>query len=299
MNIVVYGAGAIGSLFGAILSKKNNVVLIGRKAHIETINKKGLKITGKTNLNIKIQAFENIKKLNFFPDLIIISVKAFDTEKAVKQILPLVQKNTYVMSLQNGLGNLEIIQKYLDKSKILACITTHGVIFSKSGEIIHSGIGKTVIGSVQSNPELKEFVKLFNDVGIKTKISKDVIKEIWIKAIINSSINPLTTFFECKNGYLIKNPILKNLVEKICSESTDIANSEGFKLSKKEMLKKTFVTIEDTKDNYSSMLQSYQKGKKTEINSINGFIFKLNKNNNIFPYLNKLLFNMVKVMSEK
>ena len=86
MNIVIMGAGAIGSLFGAFLSKKNDVVLIGRSSHVNAINKNGLTIKGKTQFNVKIRAVDSADKIPFSPDLIIITVKSYDTETAIKEI---------------------------------------------------------------------------------------------------------------------------------------------------------------------------------------------------------------------
>ena len=294
MNIVVYGAGAIGSLFGAILSKNNNVVLIGRKAHVETINKNGLIVEGKTNIKKKVLSFENIKNVSP-PDLMIISVKSYDTEKTMIQAKKLIRKKTVVMSLQNGLDNIEKIEKYVSRDRIAVCITTHGAIFSKPGVIIHTGFGKTIIGNPngEDTNKLLDIVKIFNEAGVETTVSDDIICEMWIKGIINSSINPLTTIFNCKNGYLLENPILEKLVEKICKESTHIAYSYGLDLDYNEMIMKTKKVIYDTNENFSSMLQSYKKGKKTEIDNINGVILKIGKKNDLNVFLNDFLIHLI------
>ena len=140
---------------------------------------------------------------------------------------------------------------------------------------------------------IKNIVDLFNNSGIITKYSNDIEKEIWIKAIINSSINPLTTIFKCKNGYLLKNPILFNTVKFICYESVIIANSEGVNINPDDIFNKTKKVINDTYDNYSSMLQSYKKYKKTEINSINGILIERGKKRNIDTTLNEILALLV------
>lgn len=298
MDIAIIGAGAIGSLFGALLSKNNNIELVGRKAHVWMINKNGLNIHGKTKLKIKINAFENVNKISFMPDLLIISVKSYDTKKTIQDAKPLIGDKTLVMSLQNGLDNIDIIKKFVEPKKILICITTHGAYFSKPGFIIHTGIGKTTIGSFnfEKSQKIYNIVKNFNNSGIKTTINNDIISEIWIKAIINSSINPLTTFFQCKNGYLIKNPILTNLVKQICNESTKIANGSGISIQFEKMFKKTKDVISYTADNYSSMLQSIQKGKKTEIDSINGKLVEIGKKYGCSTFLNEIMIHSIKKM---
>jgi len=277
MNIVIFGAGAIGSLFGALLSKSNNVLLIGRKPHVTTIQKKGLIIEGKTHLDVKILA-------------------AYDTEAAILQARKIISDNTIVLSLQNGLDNIDKISKHLSSKRIIAGVTTHGAFFSKPGVIKHTGKGMTILGGLNGKKTnvIDSIVKLFNQTGIDTTESKNILKEIWSKAIINSSINPLTAIFQCKNGYLIENPLLEKLVEIICEESTSIANAEGVDLSYSEMLNKTKEVIKNTSDNYSSMLQSIKKRKKTEIESINGKLVEIGKKHNISTMINQILVYSVK-----
>ncbi len=294
MNIVIFGAGAIGSLFGGILAKNNNVFLIGRKNHIEQIKKKGLIIKGKTKKNIKISAFENVEDILFSPDLVIISVKSYDTENAVKKIKKIIDKNTFIMSIQNGLDNIEKIEKIMDKKKLFVCITTHGSVFYKPGVIIHTGIGKTTIGALVKNSFFEQkLVDLFNLSGIKTKVSTNIMYDIWTKGVVNSVINPITCIFKCKNGYILKNPILEKLMEKICYESVQVANACGFNLVYEDVLNLTKEVIFDTSENFSSMLQSIQNDSKTEIDNINGVIFKLGEKYKLDVSLNKVIIYVV------
>ncbi len=296
MKILVMGAGAIGSFFGGLLSKENNVVLIGRKPHVDMINKKGLKIKGKTKFNCKLRAFYSTDNISDDFDLILLTVKSYDTEKAVNQIKHFVSEKTIVLSLQNGLDNLKKITKYFSRETVFAGVTSNGVIFEKPGIINHTGVGYTFLGSVsaKNKDKLRKIAKFFNKSGIKTSISPDITEDIWVKGIINSSINPLTTFFKCKNGYLIENPVLKNLVKKICFESTNIAKTQTLELNFDDMIDKTFSVIKDTKDNYSSMLQSYLSKKAFEIDSINGVLADIGKKENVDTTLNEILIFSVK-----
>ena len=295
MNIVIFGAGAIGSLFGAILSKKNNVILVGRKNHVKIINQKGLKIYGKTNLKVKIKAVESAKKVTFTPNILILTVKSYDTENAIKQAVDIIDNKTVVLSLQNGLDNIDVLKKYVDCEKIFAGVTTHGAYFKKPGVIQHTGFGDTIIGGLnrKKTSQVTSIIDVFNKTNIKTNFSPNIMRDIWVKAIVNSSINPLTTIFECKNGYLTKNPVLTGVVEKICNESCAVAKTQGFSFSSQEMFEKTMDVIRSTSDNYSSMLQSIKRGKKSEIDSINGIIVKIGGKFKIDTPLNKTLVLLV------
>lgn len=299
MNIVIMGAGAIGSLFGGLLSKKNNVMLIGRTSHVNAIRKNGLNIEDKTQLNVKIPAQDTINKVTLSPDLLILTVKSFDTRSAINQVMQIIDDDTIILSLQNGLDNINIIKKVVHSNQIIAGITTHGAFFSKPGVIRHTGKGKTVLGELNGKKtgRIKHIADLFNEAGIETIVSEDIIKEIWIKAIVNSSINPLTTFFQCKNGYLLKNPILEKIVEKVCKESTSIAKANGINLLYQHTIQKTKEVIRNTSENQSSMLQSFKRGKKTEIDSINGKFIDIGRVRTIDTPMNEILIYLVKTMS--
>ncbi len=296
MNIAVFGSGAIGSFFGGVLSKKNNVVLVGRKNHVNEINKNGLEIRGKTQLKLKIIAVEQFKEIHFSPDLILLTVKAFDTTLAVKKILPFLSKDTILLSFQNGLDNYEQIKQVVPEDQILLGVTSHGVQFTNPGIIIHQGMGSTVIGEIskKETERIKKIASLFNESGITIEISHDILNDIWKKAIVNASINPLTSIISCNNGYLLENPVLEYLVDKICRESVSVAHQQGYSFSNDELIQITHKVIKDTEQNFSSMLQSIQQGKRTEIDQINGKISEIGIKNECNASLNLLLTKIVK-----
>ena len=295
MNIIIFGAGAIGSLFGALLAEKNTVIMVGRPPHITCIKQKGLTIIGKTSLTVKIPAVESTTELSVPPDLILFTVKSYDTEAASSQVGTILHNQTLVVSLQNGLDNIEKMERNIEKKQILAGVTTHGAFFSKPGVITHTGMGTTILGELDGRPStrIKKLTDVFNKSGIETKISNDITKEIWRKAIINSSINPLTAFLGCKNGYLLQNPLVEKIVECVCTESSMIAHGNGLQVSPREMIIRTKEVIQQTAQNSSSMLQSIQQKKKTEIDSINGILVRVGGEKNIDTPLNRMLIELV------
>ena len=296
MNIVIMGAGAIGSFIGAYLSKNNNVILVGRNPHVSAIQSRGLEIKGKTVFRRKIPAVTSVDKISFLPDIIFLTVKSYDTENAIGEILPIISKETIVCSIQNGLDNIEKIKSKISLDQIVAGVTSHGVELRKPGVIYHTGVGWTTIGILKNNIRDKaELVAdLLNKSGIKTDITSDIMREIWKKAIVNSSINPLTAIFSCKNGYLLENPILVGIVDRICMESTSVAQACGISLNQEDLIRLTHKVISATANNSSSMLQSIKKGKKTEIDSINGKIVEIGEQHNIEPFLNRILLYIMK-----
>ncbi len=301
MNIVVFGAGALGSFIGGVLAQKHAVVLIGRQQHVDTIQRQGLTISGETQCFVKPQAFHSIKEIMFFPDLILLTVKSYDTKDAAKEIQPYLKDDSVVLSLQNGLGNIEALSSIVDKKHIIAGITTHGVFYQKPGCIVHSGFGKTILGELsgKKTTRIQHIASLFSDAGIPTTVSTHIFTDIWVKAIINASINPLTAFLMCTNGYLLKNPVVEHICDNICAESTHVANAEHINVDVQKMLRQTKQVIRKTKNNYSSMVQSIQQGKKTEIDHLNQKFVDFGKKHGIETPLNTLMVLLIKSMLPK
>ena len=298
MNICVYGAGAIGTLFASFLSKRNKVICIARKPQVDAVKRYGITISGKTSFQGSIPYFQSLQDMNGSPDLILLTVKAFDTEKAAKDIAEYISEDIPVLSLQNGLNNCDVLLSYLTESQILAGITSHGALFMQPGVIKHTGIGKTCIGELDGklSKRLRDFQVLCIKSGLSVAMSTNIKKDIWRKGIVNASINPLTAIFQCPNGYLLENPLLHDLVVRICEESTMIAQKNDVELTVQDMFEYTFEVIQDTKENHSSMLQSIRQKKRTEIDAINGTLRSLGKNTDTSVFFNELLTKVIHFM---
>lgn len=292
MKFIIYGAGALGSLFGGLLSKKHDVLLIGRKKHIEAIRKNGLKIEGITNEVFHPKTVWDKSKY----DVVLLTTKAYDTKKAVRQIRKKYGKIP-VLSLQNGLRNEEIIAEELGIKYAIGGITSHGATFLQYGRVYHAGRGETIIGELNGKitERIKKIAEAFNECGIETKISKEIKKEIWKKVIVNSAINGLTAILKCKNGELLRNRHAHMLLKKVCLEGIKVANAEGFDVGK-EIIKKAEEIAKKTANNISSMLQDLLKGKRTEVEEINWEIVKIAKKHGIEAPLNEFLTYAIKAI---
>jgi 2-dehydropantoate 2-reductase len=294
MHITVFGAGSLGSFLGGRLSVKHHVGIIGRHSHINAIKQKGLRITGKTNLvaypKTSLQDCKN-------PELLILTVKAYDTKKALLDASPLIGPHTSVLSLQNGFLNEKIIGDMIGSKKVIGGVTSHGVTLIRPGEINHTGLGDTVIGEMDGRitPRIKKISAVFNKAGIQTKISHNITQELYIKTVVNAGINPITALFNCKNGELLTNPFLEQILELTCKEAVDIITSSSIPLPS-DIIKRVKKVARCTSDNYSSMVQSIQCHKKTEIDQINGEIVTLAEKQDKQAPLNKMLTLFVKAL---
>ncbi|MCD6474245.1 MAG: ketopantoate reductase family protein [Thermoplasmata archaeon] len=288
MKFIVYGAGALGSLFAALLSKKHDVLIVGREKHVEAIEKNGLIVEGLSNGIFHPKTRWDGSRY----ELIILTTKAYDTKKAVEEAVERFGKLPF-LSLQNGLNNEEEIASIVGYENVIGGITNHGVTFIDYGKIRHAGYGETVIGEMDGkiSNRIRKIAKAFNEAGIETRISKKIKEEIWRKVVINSAINPLTTIFKCKNGAIMK---YKSLIREICDEGIRIARKEGYVID--DAFKKTMEIIEKTADNYSSMLQDVMNGKRTEIEEINGAIANAGEKHGIKACYNIVLTKIIKEM---
>ena len=296
MKVLVYGAGALGSFVGGMLSRECDVVLVARRDHVEMTNSKGLAIEGKTNFTAHVRAFEDIPDEEF--NLVLITVKSYDTVKAIEKLSGKVDENTLMLSLQNGLGNLDAISQHF--KRVIGGSTSHGITFVEPGRIRHAGLGDTTLGNFKGveDKDLEEICRIFKASGIETKTSGNILAEIWAKAIVNASINPLTAITRLRNGSLLKVEILEEIMANACKETVAVAKSCGIELPPYDLLEKTRNVARMTSDNKSSMLQDVENGKRTEIESITGVFIELGKKNDIPTPTNNTLYGLVKAIED-
>ena len=297
MKIVIVGPGAMGCLFAGLLSKNlnNEVWLLDKNTgRADSIQKTGIKITGLTSRTSKTKITTKANEIGI-ADLIIIFVKSYDTESAIKSVSPCINKKTIILSLQNGLGNIEIIKKYAIKY-VFAGITAIGATLTGLGKVKHTGRGTTIIGKGTGD---KEIVKAFSKTGIVLKIGGNTDSVIWSKLVLNSAINPLGAITQMSNGELIQNPYIKDQLIETVKESSNIARAFKIKLLYKNPEKEVLAVCRNTKNNKNSMLQDILNKKQTEIEYINGAIIKHAEKFKLEPTLNKNLYSRVKSIEKR
>ncbi len=291
MKFIIFGAGAIGSLFGGLLSAHNEVLLVGRKEHMEAIEKNGLRIEGITSGIFHPKTVWNGERY----DMIILTTKSYDTRKALEEIMERFGRMP-VLSLQNGLRNEKIIAEIMGEEYAIGGVTSHGAVFVEEGKIYHAGAGETIIGEMKDemSERIKNIARAFNQCGIYTRISDKIEEEIWRKGVINASINSLTTLLGCKNGFLLKDKNARKLLEMVCRECISIAKKEGFDIE--DAMEKTIEVADKTASNISSMLQDMMKGKRTEVEEINGEFVRVAKKHGMEAKINEFLMLAIKGM---
>jgi 2-dehydropantoate 2-reductase len=291
-RIFILGAGAIGSVVGALLSKKNNVTLVGNKAHVDAVNSNGLSVSGDVNETFHVRADTRIREIPH-KTLILLTTKAYDSEKAIRGIGKLLRKDTVIVVLQNGLGNEEIVKRAVgSKAKVLRGLTTMAAEFFKAGEVRYWE-GETTI---EDNTAAAEVADVLNKCGLRTSLSKNIRHKTWSKVVVNSVVNPLTAIFRVIDREIVAEP-LAAVRHQIVRECVQVAKAEGIALPSN--LKKGVDEEILGYTNLSSMCQDIMKGKRTEIDFLNGKIAELGAKHNISTPVNETLVHFIKFLEEK
>ena len=276
MKIAIIGAGAMGSIFGAMLSGAADVFLVDPfEEHIKAINTNGLIIEDGNNSKKKynIPACIDTSIIKSRVDLAIIFTKSYATEQAALTALSILDERGLALTLQNGLGNLEIISEILGDDRSVAGVTSHGGTMLCPGVVKHAGIGPTHIAGNKRNLEaVKSVTRVFNSAGIETDISDKLDSLVWGKLIINVSINALAAILQVENGFLGKTAEVEKIMASTVLEAVRVADALNIKLPYQNPLEQVKTVCRNTAGNRASMLQDILKGARTEVGVINGAI---------------------------
>jgi 2-dehydropantoate 2-reductase len=301
MKTVIVGAGAMGSLFGGLLSLKGEEVCLVDiwKEHIDTIRSKGLVLEERGKAQpIQIHATTEVASVGK-ADLVLIFVKTYHTEKAVSNARVLQKESTVFLTLQNGLGNEETLCKKIDRNKVLLGVTGQGATLLGPGHIRHAGWGKTYVGELdgKSSDRVNQIVQMFHKAGIETEVSSNIHDLVWEKLFVNVGINALAAITGLKNGQLLDYPETLRLTEVLVSEAIEVAKKKGVRVERNPM-DRVKAVIEATRENRCSMGQDLDFKRKTEIDAINGAIVREAERLGIAAPYNQMITDLIKVIEK-
>lgn len=265
----------MGSLFGAMLSPVSEIFLIDPfVSHVKEIKKNGLKIEKNHGSVQRYDIFAATKpdKIKNNIDLAIIFTKSHLTENAAHTAKSILSKQGMALTLQNGLGNFDIIAGVLGRKRVIAGVTSHGGTLVKPGYIRHAGSGMTYIAAgsgSDKHPFVIKVMKTFNSAGIDTKISDNLESLIWGKLVINAGINALAAILHVPNGILGITRECEIIMEHAVSEAVMVADALGITLPYEHPVEHVKKVCASTAKNRASMLQDVLRGANTEIAVIN------------------------------
>jgi 2-dehydropantoate 2-reductase len=292
--ILLIGTGAMASLFAALLSAHGfRVRMLGSWGeNIQAINDYGVRFINHEGheASYKVEVTDDprtCKKCR----LAIVLVKSYQTHIAAERLGACLPDDGIALTLQNGLGNYEVLAEKLGAERVISGITTFGATLINPGRVRIGGLGSITIGE---HEKAQLLVSILTQAGFVVEIVQDTRSLLWGKLIINSSINPLTALLEVKNGELLENAYALELLNLITVESASVATELGFELPYSDPLEMVKSVAQKTAQNYSSMYIDLRRGSPTEIDAINGAIVREAQNVNFPTYYNKLIWLLLK-----
>ncbi len=306
MRILIFGAGSLGSVVGGLMAKAGHeVTLVGRAAHLNAIEAKGLRISGiwgehsVSNMRT-LCSVDSLGRGEF--DLIVVTVKSYDTAAAAKDITRLVGEDTLVCSYQNGLGNAETLAEFIPPTQVFGARAIYGVWLPEEGHAEVTVIAApTALGTYHPDtPEerVRQIADAMNTAGVPTIYTETIATVLWSKVAYNCALNPMSALLDVPYGALAEDPNTRTIIEEVIHELYAVGNAEGIALeptTPKDYLDLFFnQLIPPTAEHYASMREDFLRRRPTEIDALNGAICALGEAHNIATPINTTLTRLVK-----
>ncbi|MDL1969946.1 MAG: 2-dehydropantoate 2-reductase [Candidatus Desulfofervidaceae bacterium] len=306
MKVLVFGLGALGHVFAAFLQKAGHEVTgVGRSYIVDKVRQDGISVTGiwgehRVKLSGAYTSVAEVPTENY--GIIILAVKSYDTQAAVESLKPLVGPETVVICAQNGYGNYETAAEILGSNHVSLARVIFGAELMGPGEVkVTVCADDVILGSPKGDipqSRLEEIANLFIQAGIPTRFSSNIVSYLWDKILYNCALNALGAILEVNYGLLGKTLPLKTIMDEIIKEIFIVARAYNIPLfwPSAEAYIEHFYTklLPPTQAHRPSMLQDIQRGKKTEIDALNGAIVKLGKAAGIDTPVNLTITRLIK-----
>jgi len=287
-RIIVVGAGAIGSSYGALLSTRNDVLLVGNERHVKSMSERGLVLSGAMNGVFRVKASTSVEEIP--PDsLVLLATKVYDIQRAVISVRGMLREDTVILALQNGIRIKEMVEGAAGGATVVRGVTSAAAEFFEPGKVSFWP-GWTII---EWSPASERIAAVLNECGLKTKISEDIRVDEWKKLVVNCVVNPLTAILRVRNNEIMEDS-LREIRRRVVEECVAVARAEGVELGE-NMLDRIERALTEYK-NYSSMCQDVMKGKRTEIDFLNGKVVELGKKHGIPVPVNEALVGLVRAV---
>ncbi len=297
-RVAVVGAGAVGGYFGGLMAKAGApVVMIGRPAFVEAVNRDGLFLdTLHFSQRIRVEASTDLAAVRG-ADLVLFCVKTTDNASTARALAPLLPSHATVVTLQNGVDNVEQIRSAAGIEALAAVVYVAASVLEPA-HIKHVGRGDLVLGP--ECDKVKQIAETFIGANIPCRISDNIEGELWNKLICNCALNAISALGRVKYGEIAKNGDGQKLVAAIVDESMAVARAAGIVLAGREDRDAQIAASMDiatgAAEAFSSTAQDINRGKRTEIDSLNGYITRRGAELGVPTPLNHALYTLVKML---
>jgi 2-dehydropantoate 2-reductase len=298
-RVAVVGAGAVGGYFGGMLARAGApVVMIGRPAFVEAAQKNGLVLdTLQFKEAVRVEASTELEAVRG-ADVLLFCVKTTDTQSTARALAPLLSSSATLVSLQNGVDNAEKIRAAgIDA---LSAVVYVAASVPEPARVKHVGRGDLVIGP--RNTRTENFAVLFDRAGVPCRISDNIDGELWTKLIWNCALNAISALGRARYGQIAASEDARKVVENAVNEVLTVAAAAGIRLPGvadiKEGLAGALKIATQMSGAFSSTAQDLVRGKRTEIDSLNGYIARRGAELGVATPVNHALYTLVKLAEE-
>ncbi len=302
-KIYVLGAGAVGCYFGGMLARAGcDVTLIARPKRVKAINQYGLQMDCQSfQEHVTLNASSDAALLGD-ADLILLSVKSYDTEKTIQEIAPFIAGKTIFLSLQNGVGNVPSISRLIS-NPVYPAVVYVAAGMGDERTLKHHGRGELHIGqygdlSPIDENNLQGIGNLFNNSGVHCVVSRNIQKDLWLKFLVNCAYNAISAIGQIEYAKMVQVPQVNQLIEGITSECLSIAKKEGVDISVAEATKANELIAQTMATQKSSTGQDLVRHKHTEIDYLNGFIVSKGMEHRIPTPSNQAVYALIKMVEK-
>ncbi len=303
-KIYVLGAGAVGCYFGGMLARANqDVTFIARLERAKALNEYGLEMDCKAfHETVKVKASSDLALLRD-ADLVLLCVKSLDTEQTLSEIKSILPNTAVLLSLQNGVANIEIASKTIS-NRIYAAVVYVAAGMIGQRTMKHHGRGELLIGGLGNNTaddqeNLEGIRHLFEAANVPCLITSQIKRDMWLKFLVNCSFNAISGIGQIPYGEMVKSPEIVQLIEEITKEFLAVAALEDVKISMSEALTANDSIATTMVTQVSSTAQDLSRGKKTEIDFLNGYIVELGRRHGIATPYNESVHALVKMLESR
>ncbi len=293
-TVAVMGAGAVGCYYGAMLARAGcSVTLIGRPQHVEAVQRSGLRLETKAfDEQVKMRATAQPDGVRG-AQLVLFSVKSPDTEAAGKALAPHLDPEAAILTLQNGVDNAERLSATLGREVIPAVVYV-ATEMAGPGHVRHHGRGELVIGRAAASDAI---AAAFKSAGVPVEISGNAIGALWAKLIVNSAYNALSAITQLPYGRLVQGAGIPKIMQDVVDECLAVARAAGVTVPG-DMHDATRRIAQTMPGQYSSTAQDLSRGKKTEIDYLNGFVVRKGEALGVPTPVNRTLHALVKLLEK-
>jgi 2-dehydropantoate 2-reductase len=259
---------------------------------LNAINKNGVYVEGE-NKSYNVRATANpIDCMDV--QFALVLVKAWQTERAAKQLSECLAVEGLALTLQNGLGNDSLLASRLGPERVSLGVTTLGATLNHPGEVCQGGLGPV---SLAPNSRIAPMQNMMRDAGFDVVVVDNIQSLIWGKLIVSSALNPLTALLRIKNGEILERPQARVLMGDLARETAEVAKKMGIPLPFSRHEQAVEEVARRTSENLSSMLQDILRGAPTEIDAINGAVIQLAEQLDLQVPINRTVWALVKAIS--